>query len=201
MSSGGGAERRWSRDISLMGGGIDRCAVLRGGFSTPLLLRRGSGRSDLCSLGCAAPLRSRSCRATVRESRPVSRTPSGISPNPAGAIILRASPCPRTPSRPRTPPPPARPPAPPKTSPARPPAPPPPPAAARDDLRPQTAEEGALGRSAVRGPRSFRRYSCPPHLGLRPPFVEIVQESSVPVARPPALRIGTTRDDLWPGAT
>ena len=67
--------------------------------------------------------------------------------------------------------------------------------------RPQTAEEGALGRSAVRGPRSFRRYSCPPHLGLRPPFVEIVQESSVPVARPPALRVGTIHDDLWPGAT
>ncbi|MCS3672793.1 hypothetical protein GGP66_000197 [Salinibacter ruber] len=44
----------------------------------------------------------------------------------------------------------------------------------------------------------MRRYAGPPHLGLRPQVVEIGQGSIAPIAGPPALRVGTVRDDLCP---
>ncbi len=57
---------------------------------------------------------------------------------------------------------------------------------------------GVYRRCAVCRPPSLRRYAYPPHLGRRTQVVEIGQGSIAPIAGPPALRVGTVRDDLCP---
>jgi len=59
------SETQWTRDLSTNLAGAIGFACVRRGFSTPPLLRRGSGRSDLHSLGRASPHRHRSFRATA----------------------------------------------------------------------------------------------------------------------------------------